>query len=273
MSALDAADLLRQGAVDEALAALQARVRAEPADAKLRVFLFQLLCVNGAWERALTQLAVAGDLDAGTLGMVQVYREAVRNEALRRDVFAGLKSPLVFGEPERWIALLLEALKRTAQGDAAGARSLRESAFDEAAASSGTIDSDRFEWIADGDSRLGPVLEAIVHGRYYWIPFNRIASIRIEPPEDLRDIVWLRSIITWTNGGSAHALLPSRYPGTETHDDPLVRLARRTEWREDGEGGCFGIGQRMLYSDANEYPLLDVRLVEFDSGDGVAGDG
>ena len=42
---------LAAGWVRDALAALQADVRARPADPKLRVFLFQLLCVLGQWPR------------------------------------------------------------------------------------------------------------------------------------------------------------------------------------------------------------------------------
>ena len=31
---------------------------------------------------------------------------------------------------------------------------------------------------------MGPVLEAVINGRYYWVPFHRIQSINIEVPED-----------------------------------------------------------------------------------------
>lgn len=62
----------------------QAEVRKAPADAKRRVFLFQLLAVMGDWDRALNQLNVAGELDSGTLAMVSTYREALRCEVLRR---------------------------------------------------------------------------------------------------------------------------------------------------------------------------------------------
>ena len=44
---------LREGRLDEALETLQADIRRRPQDKALRVFLFQLLAVNGAWERAL----------------------------------------------------------------------------------------------------------------------------------------------------------------------------------------------------------------------------
>ena len=62
-------DALHGGDPAQALKLLQDQVRAKPADAKLRVFLFQLLCVMGQWDRALNQLNVATELDASTLAM------------------------------------------------------------------------------------------------------------------------------------------------------------------------------------------------------------
>ena len=114
--------------VRSALDELQQQVRAEPADGKHRVFLFQLLALLGDWNRALTQLEVSGDLDPGNLAMVQVYREALRCEALRAEVFAGRRSPLIFGEPEEWIASLVHALAVDAQGDQAQAKAREQHA-------------------------------------------------------------------------------------------------------------------------------------------------
>ena len=84
MATESAAELLvREGDPHAALKQLQEQIRANSADPKLRVFLFQLLCVLGQWERALTQLDVAATLDAGALAMAQIYREAIRCEVLR----------------------------------------------------------------------------------------------------------------------------------------------------------------------------------------------
>ena len=58
---------LQEGRLQEALAELQNQVRKDPANPKLRTFLFQLLAVLGEWDRALTQLNVAGELDAANL--------------------------------------------------------------------------------------------------------------------------------------------------------------------------------------------------------------
>ena len=260
----DAEAALLAGDPDTALKHLQAAIRSQPAEASLRVFLFQLLAVLGQWERALNQLNVATELDASTLAMAQMYRETLRCEVLRADVFAGTRVPLLFGEPEQWLALLLESQLTAGRGDHSSALRLREQAFDLAPASAGRIDSQPFVWLADADARLGPVCEAVINGRYYWIPFSRLARIDIEPPADLRDFVWTPAHFLFTNGGEAVGVIPTRYPGSENEADGAIKLARRTEWL--GEGNDYrGLGQRLLTTDAGEYSLLDVRRIEFDN--------
>ena len=114
--------------------------------------------------------------------------------------------------------------------------------------------SEEFEWIADADSRLGPILEVLLNGGYYWVPFARCTAIRITPPEDLRDLVWLPAEFTWANGGEATGFIPTRYPGSEAAADAALRLARRTEWARIGEEAYSGLGQRVLATSAEETP-------------------
>lgn len=253
---------IRAGRLGDALEQLQEQVRTDPGKAELRVFLFQLLCVSAQWQRALTQLQVLHELDASALPMVTAYAEAVRCETVREEVFAGKRSPLIFGDPKPWIAQLVEALRQDAEGRHDEASRLREQALEEAGTSSGSIDGHEFEWIADADPRLGPVLEAIVNGHYYWIPFQRIRRIRLEAPDDLRDLVWMPAQFTWANEGEAVALIPSRYPGVTSGDDPQLLLSRRTEWTSPFPDFYVGHGQRLLVTDQDEYPLLEAREVE-----------
>jgi type VI secretion system protein ImpE len=263
---LGAQDLLKAGDPQAALKALQNDVRNRASDPKLRIFLFQLLCVLGQWERAATQLELCGELDAGALAMVQTYREAIRCEALRKQVFEGSKVPMIFGEPQAWLALLVEAMLRGGRGEAKEARQLRDQAFEQAPSSRGTLDGKPFEWIADADMRLGPVLEAVVNGRYYWVPFERLAHIDIEAPEDLRDSVWMPAHLRFSNGGEAVALVPTRYPGSELSEDGLVNLARKTEWLEPLPEFYTGLGQRVFTTDAGDFSLMDVRSIELQPG-------
>lgn len=267
---MQAEQSLREGRVQDALTELQAAVRKEPANAKYRVFLFQLLAVLGQWERALNQLNVLGEMDAASLPMVQTYREAIRCEQVRADVFAGRRSPLMFGDPEPWMALMLEAVRLDAEGHHAQAQGVRDQAFAAAPATAGTLDEQPFAWLADADPRLGPMLEAIVNGRYYWIPFQRIRVIAFEQPADLRDYVWMPAQFTWANGGETVGLIPARYPGSPVSGDSQVQLGRKTEWLE-GEAGVYaGLGQRMLATDQGEYPLLDIRGIELNAAESPA---
>jgi type VI secretion system protein ImpE len=260
---LDARELLREGGAVAALDQLKKEVRSKPRDAKLRTFLFQLFCIFGEWDRALTQLAVTAELDAAAIPMSQAYRAAIRCEMLRERVFAGARTPTVFGQPEDWMPLLIEANRRLAQGAPDEALGLRDAAFEAAPTTTGTIDGEKFEWIADADPRLGPMLEAIVEGKYYWVPFTRLSRIDIEAPADLRDQVWMPAHFTWTTGGESAGFIPSRYPGS-AHADAALAMSRRTEWIENGEW-FTGLGQRMLTTDAGDHALLDTRAMVFDA--------
>lgn len=261
---MNAEQALTAGDIDGALADLQGRVKKAPADAKLRVFLFQLLAVVGRWDRALTQLNVAGEMDSANLAMVNTYREALQCEVFRAQVFSGERDPLLFGDPQPWLAPLTKALQLAAQGRTQESQTLREQAFEQAPATAGKIDGEAFAWIADADQRLGPILEAVINGRYYLVPFHTIRTLTLEEPTDLRDLVWTPAHITWTNAGETVALIPTRYPGSEASEDPQIKLARRTEWVAQSDDLFRGRGQRMLATDTGEYPLLETRRIEFD---------
>ena len=152
-----AEELLRAGRLDDALKALQEQVRSQPSNATLRIFLFQLLAVMGQWARAQNQLKVVGELDASALPMVQTYSTAIDCEALRREVFAGRLTPVILGQPAEWIAPLLQALSLDAEAMARPPRPCASS-LDAAPAVPGRIGEAPFAWLADADTRLGPVL-------------------------------------------------------------------------------------------------------------------
>jgi len=268
---MSAEQLLMEGDLDAALQELQAQVRREPANAKYRIFLFQLLAVLGQWDRALSQLNVAGELDEGVLAMVQTYREALRCEVLRGDVFAGRRSPMVLGEPDNWLALLLEALRLAAEERYEESGQVRAQALEGAPMTPGSIDGVPFDWIADGDMRMGPVLEAIVNGRYYWVPFSHVARLTIEKPTDLRDLVWMPAYFTWANGGEGVGLIPTRYPDSQASQDTDLRRARKTLWMERPGGLFVGLGQRMLATDEGEYAIMSVREITLRPGEGESG--
>lgn len=252
------------GTLADELARVQAEIRSKPDAVDLRVYLFQLLCLLGQWQRAVVQLQACATMDAKTIPMAQTYREALRCELIRADVFAGKKAPQVLGQPPEWLGLLIEAQQKLASGAVADASALRDAALEQAPMSSGSIDGQPFEWIGDADSRLGPVVEAIINGQYYWIPFSQFREIKIDAPVDLRDLVWVPVHFTFANEGQTVALIPARYAGSETQDDAL-RMSRQTVWDELDGATYTGLGQRMLTTDSGEYAVLDVRQIVFNS--------
>jgi type VI secretion system protein ImpE len=260
-----AESMFRAGDLAGSLAELQKEVRLHPAETRLRVFLAQLLMITGDWDRALNQLSVAGELDASALPMMHAYRAAMQCEPMRAAVFKGERSPLLLGDPEPWIAQLIHSLSLQAKGLAEQAAAVRAEALHGAPATSGTLNGATFEWIADADSRLGPVLETLLNGVYYWVPFARIRRVVAEAPADARDFVWLPAQFTWSNGGEAVGMIPTRYAGSELSTDDAIRLSRKTEWRDIGADCFAGLGQRMLATSENEYGLLDLRLLELDT--------
>ncbi|MGN6740981.1 type VI secretion system accessory protein TagJ [Dyella sp.] len=259
-------NMLKEGRLDEALQALTAQVRANPADGKRRVFLFQMLALLGQWERAQNQLTVAGELDPLNALMVGAYNVALTGERERVEVLEGRRAPVIIGEPAQWVALLLQALKLNAEGRHAQASALREQAFEQAEAVGGSVDGAAFDWMADADPRFGPCLEVITKSGYAWAPFSRIKELTFEAPSDLRDKIWAPVQITWANGGQAVGFVPARYPGADRAADGEIVLARRTDWLDLGDDFQVAQGQRMLATDAGEYPLLDVRSITFDVG-------
>jgi type VI secretion system protein ImpE len=131
----------------------------------------------------------------------------------------------------------------------------------------GTLNGKPFQTIVDADPRIGPRLEVFAGGNYLWISFGHLASIQIAPPRRLRDLLWTPAIV---RAGPAlkdtelgEVLLPVLSPFTWQHSEEAVRLGRMTVWEEDESGVAVPIGQKMLQVDGEEFPLLEVRQLEF----------
>lgn len=261
-------EYLRQGDLDACRMALAAQIRKAPDKGSLRLFFGQLLAVEGDWERALKQLDIAGQLDPDLQLLNLVCRRLIHAEILREKVFRGEASPLVLGEPPEWLASLLEANRLLGEGELAAGCALRNAAFAQAPEVAGGIDGADFAWLADGDGRLGPVVELFLEGGYYWCPLDHVQCLRFDPPTELRDLLWFPVTAIWRNGGEAKGFLPARYPASAQTDDNQLKLCRLTTWSEPVAELYYGLGQRVFMTDAGEHPLLEVRELVFLSEEG-----
>ena len=228
--------LFQSGRLEEAVTALTAEVRDNPTDPKRRTFLFELLCFAGEYPRAEKQLDVLSQggpqSDMGAL----FYRGALAAEKTRHEMFEKQEYP----KPAR---------------ESSGLRV------------TGTINGKAFHNLVDSDDRIGPNLEVFVAGSYVWIPFSLLSSIHIEPPKRLRDLLWLPAKVHTSAAFSGRelgeVLLPVLSPFSWRSTDQAVRLGRATAWEDDGSGEPFPRGQKVLLADEEEWPLLELRTVEF----------
>lgn len=262
----DPQQLLKEGALAEALAELKKEVTAKPGDAKIRWFLFQLFCFSGEWKRASDQLRMSAKLDKEYESLAVIFNRVIAAERLRPEIIEGERTPLFLGEPEAWVAEILEANRLLAQGQTEAATATRESAFERMPAVAGRINGEPFEWFADQDTRFGAQLECFLHGKYYWLPFSQIKELTIESaPQTHTDVLYPKAKVALANEGVVDLFLFARYPFKEPPEDERLCLNRRTVWQEINDYTVCGAGQRVFCTDSGDYPLLELRTLEFGS--------
>jgi type VI secretion system protein ImpE len=262
---MDSGALLQEGRLEEALAALKDEVRRTPGRVESRVNLFALNCVLGRLDKASADLQAIRAVDNSWTVPAQVYESLIKAELLRREVFAGRNKPVILGDPEPWLAWNVQALAVAATGKGAEAANLNNQAFEAAPEYGCRVDGSACLWLSDSDRRLGPALEAVLEGKYYWISFGRLRTVEITPPEFLVETVWIPARLGLVAGAELAAHLPVRYAGTEDSTDGPLRLGRKTEWAETPGGGQRPLGQKMVESDSSEFGLLSCRRIEFEN--------
>ena len=258
---MDAEQLFKAGDLSAARAALAAELRSKPDDVRARQFFWQLLSIVGDFDKAETQLRALGGVQASAMMLGSVYMQTINAERLRIKTYAGDIAPKSLVGVEPWVSGMLDALAATIKG-APGAGARHEAALSEAPASPGSIEGEAFDWLADADSRFGPMLECIIGADYGFIPFAAMNRIRAADVADLRDTVWRPAEISLKSGQSSMVFIPARYPRTTDSSDAALVLGRRTDWIvvDDLE---IGLGQRLLATESRDLGVLeafDIRL-------------
>jgi type VI secretion system protein ImpE len=228
-----ARELLQAGRLDAAIDALGAELRDDPTDTQRRTFLFELLCFAGQYERAEKHLDLLSQSGPGAGMGALLYRSALHADRTRQEMFSDGGIPP--GSPA----------SRTV---------------------SGTLNGTPFESITDADPRVGARLEVYVAGQYTLIPFEHLASLRMEQPRRLRDLLWAPAIVrageSLRGTDLGEVLLPVISPRAAFDSDNDVRLGRITIWRELDADLVAPIGQKLLLLDGEEFPYLEVRELE-----------
>ncbi|HMD86983.1 MAG TPA: type VI secretion system accessory protein TagJ [Terriglobia bacterium] len=236
---MNSQELFRAGQLADALKALSTEVRDNPMDARRRTFLFELLCFAGEYERADKQLEVLGQAGPSSEIGVLLYRSALFAERQRQDLFTRGEYPQSpdSSEPPR----------------------------------TGTFNGKPFGAFSDADPRIGARLELFAAGNYLWLPLKHVASVQIEPPKRLRDLLWtpaaVRTTPAFKGAELGEVMLPVLAPFSWQHADDAVRLGRATVWEQrEGYPEEVPFGQKMWLIDDEEIPFLELRSLEFSPG-------
>jgi type VI secretion system protein ImpE len=155
----------------------------------------------------------------------------------------------------------------------------RESALDQAPLVNARTSRFLFDWVADSDSRFGPVCEVVTAGHYRWLPFSDIAAWQIARPSSLVDLVWTPCALTLVDGTAMRGFMPARYPGSDTAGSDTadfrvadgdgrdaLRLGRLTVWQDAARTGVIALGQKTWATSAGDFSLFELEACTFGTG-------
>ena len=259
-----AAALFRAGKLDDAVAAAQAALRKAPTDLNARVLLGELLAFTGNLERADVVLDAASAIDPSTALVVAEFRQLIRADMARRQLFRDGRVPEFLADPTETQRLQLAALVALRAGDMAEAARQAEAAEAARPRAPGKHGDAAFDDLRDADDLLAGSFEVLTTtGKYFWIPTERVQTLEFHAPKRPRDLLWRRASMSVAAGPDGEVYLPAVYVA----DDPLtdaLRLGRETDWRQADGGPVRGVGQRLFIVGEDAVPMMDLGNFRFD---------
>jgi type VI secretion system protein ImpE len=260
---MTAKDLMRAGRLSEARTVLNEEVRSAPGNVGNRTLLFQVLALHGEWDKALRHLDMISTQDPSRAIGVHAYLDIITAEKERLKVMQRIQQPSVMPEPPSYFGQYLEYLDDIKDLKYDDAKNLVKKIDKARPFISGTLNSKRFEGCCDTDARLYAFLEAFVHERYVWIPFETIRELVIHEPKTSFDLIWVMASITTWSGLTMNCCLPVLYPESFQHANEQIKMGRLTDWVPLGGGLSKGVGQHVYQIGQEDRAILDIRETSF----------
>ena len=266
----EAGRLFREGNLADALTAANAAVRKTPTDIGARILLAELLLFAGNTERVDVVLDACADLDPTAALVVAEFRQLLRGETARRQLFSEGRVPEFIGEPTGAQRLSLAAVVALRNGDTHEAGKRAAEAEEARVHPSGIAGGGAFDDMRDGDDLLASCFEVITTtGKYFWISPERVLLLEFHPMKRPRDLFWRRATMQVADGPEGDVYLPMIYPPVASAAAVLtdaLRLGRATDWQQAGEGGPMrGLGAVTLLVGEDTQTWLEMDKVSFRS--------
>lgn len=257
-----AAQLFQAGRLDEAITTLNGEIKKKPTDLDRRVFLAELLSFAGNLERADLQLDTIGTQEPQVAVTMALFRQLVRAEQARRQLFADGRVPEFIDQPADHLRLHLEALVALRAGDTADAVTKLAQAEEMRPPVSGSHDGTPFDDFRDLDDLTGGFFEVYTStGKYFWIATETVELVEFRTPERPRDLLWRPAHMVVRGGPDGEVYLPTLYGGAPADAEDALKLGRATDWSEDVP--VRGIGQRCFLVGEESIPMLQLGTLEF----------
>jgi type VI secretion system protein ImpE len=259
-----ASALFRAGKLDDAVAAAQAALRKAPTDLNARVLLGELLAFAGNLERADVVLDAASAIDPSTAMVVAEFRQLIRADMARRQLFRDGRVPEFLADPTETQRLQLAALVALRAGDLAEASRQAQAAEAARPHPPGKHGDVAFDDLRDADDLLAGSFEVLTTtGKYFWIPTERVQTLEFHAPKRPRDLLWRRASMSVAEGPDGEVYLPAVYATDDATTDTL-RLGRETDWRQSDGGPVRGVGQRLFVIGEEAVPIMELGDFRFD---------
>ena len=263
---MNSIELLQEAKLSEARNLLIKEVKTSPSDTGKRTLLFQVLIFNGEWEKAERHLDIIASQNPTSEAGVQTYKNLIAAEKDRIEVSRLNQRPSFLPEAPIYFETYYEGLEKLVEKEMDEAKDFINQALAQRPNVSGTVNGTHFSGFSNTDTFLCAFLEAFVHERYVWIPFEAIKELSIPVPKTFFDLIWTSASLTTWEGLSMNCFLPVLYPDSFMQEDDRIRLGRLTEWTPL-EGGCAkGFGQQVFQVGEEDMSILEIREVLFKFG-------
>ncbi|WP_372620185.1 type VI secretion system accessory protein TagJ [Falsiroseomonas sp.] len=265
----EAGNLFHAGKLADAVAAAGAAVKRAPGDLGARILLAELLAFSGNAERADVILDAAADVEPAAAVAVAEFRQLLRAEGARRQLFRDGRVPEFLGEPNAAQRHALAALVALRAGDAAEAARLSAEAEAARPKVAGRHEGHAFDDMRDADDLLAASFEVLTTtGKYFWIPVERVASVEFHAPRRPRDLLWRRASMSVNQGPDGDVYIPAIYAPPEGMDDASLLLGRSTDWVGPEEGPVRGLGQRTFLLGEEAATIMELKTLTFGAAEG-----
>ena len=256
-----AGSLFHAGRLTDAVAAAGAALKSAPTDLGARVLLAELLLFTGNVERADVILDAAADMAPDAAMVIAEFRQLLRAELARRQLYRDGRVPEFLGDPPPACAASLAALVALRAHDPVEAARCAATAELERPRVPGRADAP-FDDFRDVDDLCCAHFEVLTTtGKYFWIPTARIESIDFHPPKRPRDLYWRRASMTVMNGPDGDVYVPALYANEDPNLSEALRLGRETDWQ--GEALVRGAGQRVFLMGDEARTIMELTSIEF----------